>query len=146
MLLAKNRRALFDFDVIEKFMAGIVLRGFEVKAIKEGKVNFEGAFIKIIGGEAFVVNMQIGRYSKQSQKEVDQTRSRKLLLNKRELERLAVQLNQKGKTALPLALLLSHDLVKLEFAVAKGRKKYEKRAVQRERQIKRDVELALKDR
>ena len=145
MLLAKNRRALFDFDVIEKFMAGIVLRGFEVKAIKEGKVNFEGAFIKIIGGEAFVVNMQIGRYSKQSQKEVDQTRSRKLLLNKRELERLAVQLNQKGKTALPLALLLSHDLVKLEFAVAKGRKKYEKRAVQRERQIKRDVELALKD-
>jgi len=147
MLLAKNRKALYDHEITEKFISGIKLQGFEVKAIKERKVNFDGSYVLVIDKEAFVVNMHIGMYSKQSQKvpDSDSRRTRKLLLNKSEIKRLQTELSQKGKTAVPLALLLDHGLVKLEFALVKGRKKQDKRLVEKQRQIQRDMEREIKE-
>ncbi|MFZ5424391.1 MAG: SsrA-binding protein SmpB [Patescibacteria group bacterium] len=147
MLLAKNRKATFNHEILEKFMAGIILRGYEVKAIKEGKVNMTGSYITLIQNEPYVVNMHIGKYSKQSQNydENDSRKSRKILITKNELQKLQRELSQKGKTAVPLALLLKHNLIKLEFAIVKGRKKHEKKIVAQERQVKKELDKAAKD-
>ena len=147
MLLAKNRKALFNHEIIEEFQAGISLHGYEVKAIREGKVNFEGSYVQIVGDKPVVINMHIGQYSKQSQKvnELDQNRTRDLLLNKTEIEKLTKELAQKGKTAIPLALIITHNMIKLEFGIAKGRRKFDKKNVEKERQIKKDLEIALKE-
>ncbi len=147
MLLAKNRKAFYDHEILEKFTAGIALKGYEVKAVKEGKVNMDGSFVQVLGHEVYVINMYIGQYSKQSQetgKQQSRT-SRKLLLRKEEIEKLQRELAQKGKTAIPLALILSHNMIKLEFGIAKGRKKVEKKHLEKERQIKRDLEKAVKE-
>ncbi|MBN1162794.1 SsrA-binding protein SmpB [Patescibacteria group bacterium] len=147
MLLAKNRKALYNYEIIEKFIAGIVLKGYEVKALREKKAGFEGSYVKLDNGKAVVVGLHIGKYSKQSKdfNEVSATRSRQLLLNKAELLKLERELSQKGKTAVPLSLLLKNNRVKLEFALVKGRKQYEKKHVEKERQIKRDLAKKVKD-
>ena len=123
------------------------MHGYEVKAIREGKVNFEGSYVQIVGDKPVVINMHIGQYSKQSQKvnELDQNRTRDLLLNKTEIEKLTKELAQKGKTAIPLALIITHNMIKLEFGIAKGRRKFDKKNVEKERQIKKDLEIALKE-
>jgi len=146
MLLAKNRKALFNYEIIEKYLAGVVLKGYEVKAIREGKVNFEGSYIATKDGEVFVLGMKIARYSKQSQKtsSEDADRPRKLLLNKNDIEKISKHLNQKGKTAVPLALLLKNNIIKLELAVVKGRSKYGKKHLEKERQIEKDLRKAEK--
>lgn len=146
MLLAKNRKALFNFEIIEKYMAGIVLTGHEVKAVRERKVNFEGAFIRIKNQEAFLTGLHIGRYSKQGQKleENEEKRPRKLLLNKKEISEISRHIQEKGKTVVPLAFVLRDNLVKLEVAVVRGRKKYEKKQVVKGRQTDRDLQMERK--
>ena len=98
MLLAKNRKAYFAYTIVEKFLAGIVLKGHEVKAIREGKVSFEGSYIDIIGGKAVVKGLHIGRYSKQSTSfsEEDTKRDRELLLNKQEIAKISREVAEKG--------------------------------------------------
>lgn len=147
MLISKNRKALFDHEVVEKFTAGIILKGFEVKAIKENKASFEGSYVQIIDGEPYVVNLYIGRYSKQSRdfNELDARRNRKILLNKNEINQLARETSQKGKTAVPLALLLDKGKIKLEFAIVKGRKEFEKKVVAKERQVQKDLAKEAKE-
>lgn len=147
MLLAKNRRALYDYEIIEKYLAGIDLRGFEVKAVRERKVNFEGSYVQVVGDEVVLVNLHIGRYSKQSQDvpDDDTRRTRRLLLTKREIEQIKRELQQKGKTAVPLALVLRNNMVKLEFAVVKGRKQRSKKQLEKERQIRKDMEKEVKE-
>lgn len=147
MLLAKNRKALFNYEVVHKYIAGIQLYGYEVKAIREGKVSFEGAYVDIIDGGAFIVNLYVGRYSHQSQElsETQQYRRRRLLLNKSEILKISSEINQKGKTAVPLAFVVRNNLIKLEFAVVKGRKKFEKKAVAKERQQKLDLARETKE-
>ena len=142
MLLAKNRKALRDYEVVEKFIAGIKLKGYEVKALREGKANFENSYITVRDGRAYVENLHIGRYSNQSQKVdvLEQRRERELLLSKREIEKLDKEVREKAKTAVPLTLLLEHNLIKLELATVKGRKEYEKKHLEKERQIQRDLE------
>jgi len=140
-LLAKNRKALFNHSIIERYDAGVVLKGYEVKAIREGKVDFEGSYVRVIKGEVFLTNLKIGRYSKQS-KEIspqDETRDRKLLLNKNEIKGINRELSEKGKTAVPLALVLSNNKIKLELAVVKGKKEFEKKQTAKERQLKKDM-------
>ena len=146
MLLVKNRRARYDYEILDTYTAGVVLYGYEVKSVREGNVNFEGAFVQVIGGEAFAVNLQIGRYSHQSQQynEKEARRTRKLLLNKKEVLRLAQSTSLKGHFAIPLALILQHNLVKLELGVARSKKKYQKKQVLVERQVERDLQLARK--
>ena len=142
MLLVKNRKAFHNYEVVEKYVAGVVLKGYEVKAIREKKVNFEGAYIKIIGNEAFVVNLHVGDYSKKSQKNEGskQNSDLKLLLGQHEIEKISREVNQKGKTAIPIAFILRNNLVKLELAVVKGKKKYEKKQVAKTRQIEKDLQ------
>ena len=146
MLLAKNRRALFNYEVIEKYLGGLVLKGYEVKAVREGKVNMEGSFIKFENGALVVTNMHIGKYSKQSQNYFDELAKgpKKILVTKPELAKIQRALQEKGKTAVPLALLLKNNLIKLEFAVVKGKKKEEKKQIQKEKQIKKDLDIQVK--
>lgn len=142
MQLVYNRKALFNYEIVERYIAGIVLHGYEVKALREKKGNLDGAFIKFEGGEAFVTGMSIAPYSKQSQDVEDLARPRKLLLTVKEMEEIARELHEKGKTAVPLAIHLDHNLIKLELAVVKGRKKFGKKQVEKERQIEKDERLA----
>lgn len=147
MLISKNRKALFDHELLEKFTAGMILRGYEVKAIKENKANFEGSYVQLIEGEPFVVNMYIGRYSKQSTEfnELDARRNKKLLLNQNEIDKIAREVSQKGKTAVPLALILDKGKIRLEFAIVKGQKEFEKKQVAKERQIQKDLAKETKE-
>ena len=140
-LLAKNRKALYKYSVEDTYIAGIVLKGYEVKAIREGKADFEGSYVQMLDGAPHVVNMNIGRYSNQSNivDKYDSRRSRKLLLNQKEINKISTKVSQKGKTAVPLALVLVNNKIKLEFAVVKGKKDYEKKVVTKERQIERDL-------
>lgn len=145
-LLAKNRKTLFNHSIIERYDAGVVLKGYEVKAIREGKVDFEGSYVRVIKGEVFLTNLKIGRYSKQSKETSpqDETRDRKLLLNKNEIKEINRELSEKGKTAVPLALVLSNNKIKLELAVVKGKKEFEKKQTAKERQLKKDMEMEKK--
>lgn len=147
MLISKNRKALFDHEIVEQFTAGIILKGFEVKAIKENKATFEGSYVQLIDGEPYIVNMYVGKYSKQSRDfdELQARRNRKILLNKSEIDKLAKETSQKGKTAVPLALILDKGKIKLEFAIVKGKKEFEKKQVAKERQIKKDMAIEAKE-
>jgi SsrA-binding protein len=146
MLLVKNKRATFEYEILDKYTAGLVLYGHEVKSVREGNVNFEGAMVTILGGVPCVVNLHIGRYSHQSQKysEKEAKRTRKLLLNKSEVLKLAQAVSLKGHFAVPLALILEHNLVKLELGVVRTKKQYEKKQVLVERQIERDLDRVRK--
>jgi SsrA-binding protein len=146
MLIVKNRKALFNHQIVEKFLAGIELKGYEVKSIKEKNVTFEGAYVTVTDGQVFVQNLHIGKYSKQSQEYIEQEsrRPRKLLLHKQEIKKLQKERDEKGKTAVPLALLLKGGKVKLEFAVVKGRKKHEKKQLLKKRQIEIDLQKDAK--
>lgn len=147
MLLAKNRKATYNYEIIDKYLAGIVLKGYEVKAIREKKVNFEGAYVKVEDGEVYVVNMHIGRYSNMSQEYNDQMARapRKLLLNSREIDLVTTALQQKGKTAVPLALVLRNNQIKLEFAVVKGRKALGKKQLEKDRQLDKELDKIRKE-
>jgi SsrA-binding protein len=146
MVLAKNKKATFDYDILANYTAGLVLWGYEVKSVREGNVNFEGSLVTVMGGEPCVVNLHIGRYSHQSQQYNDKEarRTRKLLLAKREVLKLAQAISLKGHFAVPLALILQHNLVKLEFGVVRTKKQHEKKQVLVERQIARDLDRVRK--
>jgi SsrA-binding protein len=147
MLISKNRKALFDHELLEKFSAGIILKGYEVKAIKENKANLEGSYVQLIEGEPFVVNMYIGKYSKQSRdfNELEARRNRKILINKNEIDKLAREISQKGKTAIPLALVLDRGNIKLEFAIVKGKKEFERKQAAKDRQVQKDLAKEAKE-
>jgi SsrA-binding protein len=147
MLLAKNRRAFFDFNIEDRYMAGVAFTGHEVKAVKEGKVSFDGSFVQIVGNKPVLLNFYIGPYSKQSQQvsETEARRTRDLLLTKKEVKEIQSALSQKGSTAIPLALVLKHNLIKLELGIARGKKKFDKRTAEREKQIIKDLEENTKE-
>jgi SsrA-binding protein len=146
-LLAKNRKAMFNHTLLEKYVAGIVLKGYEVKAIREGKVDFEGSYIKILNNEVVIINLNIGKYSKQSKEidEVDSRKTRKLLLNRREIIELTREMSEKGRTAIPLALIIVNNLIKLEFAVVRGKKEFEKKQTAKDRQVQKDLAIETKE-
>lgn len=147
LLLAKNRKAMFNNTLLEKYSAGIVLKGYEIKAIREGKVDFEGSYIRPVDGVLNVISLYIGKYSKQSKtsEKFEEKRSRPLLLNKKEIQDIKRDLLEKGKTAVPTALIMQHGKIKLEFAVVKGKKEFEKKQVTKDRQIKIDLAKESKE-
>ncbi|MEO0293072.1 MAG: SsrA-binding protein SmpB [candidate division WOR-3 bacterium] len=140
--IVKNRRANFDYHVIETYEAGIVLKGSEVKSIREGKVSLTDSFAQIVQGELFLFNMHISPYEK-SRVELDPKRDRKLLLHKSEIRRIESKLKTKGLTLVPLELYFKNGLVKVNLALAKGKKKYEKRDKLIEREQKREIRRYL---
>lgn len=124
----ENRKARFDYFFIDKYVAGMVLKGSEIKAIREGKVSFNDAYVYNKNGELFVKNLYIGEYSNASFSTHKPLRERKLLLNKSEIRKIIRELQTKGITVVPVVLFINNKgLAKLEIAVAKGKKSYDKR-------------------
>lgn len=145
-VIADNRKARHDYYIEDSVEAGIVLKGTEVKSIRAGHVTLKDAYASIRNGEIFIEGMHISPYEHGNIFNVDPLRKRKLLLHKRQILRLAQKTQEKGLTLVPLKLYFDHDKVKVDLALAKGKKLYDKRAVAAEKSARRDIDRALKSR
>lgn len=143
----KNKRARFDYELLDRFTAGIVLRGTEIKSIRLGKASLSQSFCEFNdAGELFIINMQIDEYSHGSYYNHKPKAERKLLLNKRELKKLRKEVNTSGLTIIPLNLFMNErGLAKLNIALAKGKKLYDKRETMKDRDNKRDLSRIKKN-
>ncbi len=139
-----NRRAFYDFQILEKLEAGIHLTGPEVKSVKAGHLSLEGAFVKIVGSEAYLVNAQIHPYPQARLENYDPRRTRKLLLHKKELVALKTKAQQTNLTLVPLSCYTTSGLIKLEIALARGKRKYEKKEALKRKDLEREVEEELR--
>lgn len=145
--IATNKKAYHDYFVDETFEAGIVLTGTEVKSLRENKANLRDSFATVRGGEVWLHGVHISPYSHGNRSNVDSDRPRKLLLRKAEIRYLIGKTRERGYTLVPLRIYLSSaNLVKIELGLARGKKLYDKRDAIAERDQKRDVERALKER
>ena len=126
-LIANNNKAYYDYFIDEKYEAGLVLHGTEVKSLRQGKCSIKEAYIQIINGEVFVINMNITPYEKGNIFNKDPLRPKKLLLHQSEINKLEGQTSQKGFTIVPLQVYLSKGRVKMEIGLARGKKLYDKR-------------------
>jgi SsrA-binding protein len=145
-ILADNRKAGFDYHLLETFEAGVALRGSEVKAIREGRANLREAYCRLERGEAFLLGAHIGQYSHGSSQTHDPERPRKLLLHRTELNKLLGKTAEKGLTIVPLRLYLKGGRVKLALALARGKKQFDKRETIRRREAERETRAAIKTR
>ena len=146
-LIASNKKAYHDYFIDETFEAGIALTGTEVKSLREHKANLRDSFATVRRGEVWLHNVHISHYSHGNRSNVDPNRERKLLLHKKEIRYLVGKTKEKGYTLVPLKLYLSSaNIVKVELGLARGKKQYDKRASIAERDQKRDVERALRER
>jgi len=145
--VAKNKKAYHDFFIEEKFEAGMVLSGSEVKAIRASRVNLKDSFIRFVQNEAFLFNAHIGRLETTHHFYAHEERgSRKLLLHKKQIEKMLKAVNRDGYTVVPLQLYFNdRNLVKLQIAIAKGKQLHDKRNDLKEKDQKRDIDRSLKD-
>ena len=144
-VIASNRKAWHEYHILEKYEGGMVLYGSEVKAIREGKANIKEAYIRFIDNELFTVGMHIGKYSNEGYSTHSPVRDRKLLLHKKELLKLRKMVDEKGKTLIPLSLYLKGGRVKVEFGLAQGKKMWDKRKSKMDKDVKRQVDRAMKN-
>ncbi|WP_308654793.1 SsrA-binding protein SmpB [uncultured Anaerococcus sp.] len=144
-LLANNKKAYHDYFIEEKYEAGLSLLGSEVKSIKKGKVSIKKSFISDRKGEMFIYGMHVTPYSQAYDKDIDPTRTRRLLLHKKEINKLIGKKTQAGYTVVPLKIYERDGLVKLELALAKGKKQYDKRETIKAKDDKRKMDRALKN-
>lgn len=145
--IADNKKALFNYHIEERFEAGMVLHGWEVKALREGKVQLTDGYVVIREGELFVIGCQINPLRTASTHvSTDAVRTKKLLLHKEQIQRLVGKVEQKGFTLVPLNLHWKNGKVKCEIALAKGKAEHDKRDTIKDREGKREVERALKHR
>lgn len=126
-VVAKNRRARHDYDIEETMEVGLVLKGTEVKSLRKGKASIQDAYAYVQDGEVFVSNLHISPYEQGNIYNVDPLRTRKLLLNKREILKLQMAVTQKGLTLIPLSIYFKRGYAKMDLAVARGKKNYDKR-------------------
>ena len=126
-LIANNKKAYFDYFVEQKYEAGLVLHGTEVKSIRMGKCSIKEAYVQIMNGEVFINNMNITQYEKGNIFNKDPLRPKKLLLHQSEINKLAAEIAQQGYTIVPLQVYLKHGKVKIEIGLARGKKNYDKR-------------------
>jgi SsrA-binding protein len=143
--IASNRQASFKYNLLDKFEAGIVLQGSEVKSLREGGVQLKDAYAEVRDGEVWLQNMHIAPY-KPARENHDPERPRKLLLHRREIERLLGATSEKGLTIVPTRLYWSGPRAKVELALAKGKDMYDKRRSIKERDTKREIERAMSER
>jgi SsrA-binding protein len=142
--VAFNRKALHDYLVLDRIEAGIVLTGTEIKAIREGRANIREAYARPENDEMFLYNAHIAQYSQGNRYNHDPARTRKLLLHKKQIRELRHQLEAKGLTVVPLRLYLKNGKAKLELAVARGKRQYDRRAAIKERDVDRQLARALR--
>jgi SsrA-binding protein len=143
--LVENRQARFNYEIMEKFEAGISLLGTEVKSIREGKANIKEAYADIRNGEAWLIGAHISPYSHGNITNHDSLRDRKLLLNAREIDKLQGKVMEKGLTLVPLRLYLKGRLIKLELGVGRGKKLVDKREDIKKRDQEREIQRAMKE-
>ncbi len=139
-----NRKATHDYELLERFEAGIVLTGTEIKSIREGRVNLREAYVRVQGGEAVLLGCHIAQYQAGSYQNHEPTRPRKLLLHRDEIRKLAQATDQKGLTIVPTRMYFSRGMVKVEIALARGRKAYDKRAAIADREVQRQIARAIR--
>ena len=145
-IVADNRKASFLYEIIEKYEAGISLYGPEIKSVKSGKVNLSDGYVVIKNGEALLLNVHISPYEKASIENKDPLRTRVLLLHKHEILRLLGKIKEKNLTVIPLKMYLKAGMAKVEIALVKGKKLYDKRASIKEKENKREIERIVKGR
>ena len=145
-LISDNRKAGFDYHILETFEAGIMLQGTEVKSIREGRVNLRDSFARVEAGEVWVYNIHISAYSHRGYADHEPTRRRKLLLHKQEIRKLIGKTVEKGMTLVPTRLYFKNGRVKVAVALAKGKKEYDKRETERRREADRETRAAIKTR
>ena len=138
-----NRKAFFNFDILDRFEAGITLYGQEVKAIRLGHADLTGSFVKIIGNEAFLLNAKIFPYENARSENYEETRTRKLLLHKSEIISLKSKMDGQNLSIVPISLYLKSHLVKIELALGHGKKKFDKKQAIKKRDLQRDLESEL---
>ena len=144
--LAQNKKAYHDFFIEETFEAGIVLNGTEIKSIRKGKVNLKDAFAKIERGEIYLYNMHVSPYEQGNRFNHDPLRTRKLLLHRKEINKLIGETKEVGYTIVPLKLYLKNGYCKVLIGLGKGKKQYDKRDDLKKKEAKRDIERAFRDR
>lgn len=142
-VLASNRRARHDYHLHDRFEAGMVLTGTEVKSVREGRVQLKDSYVEIRDGEAWLVGAHIGPYTHGNRDNHEPERSRKLLLHRRELDKLFGRTTLRGYTVVPLAVYLKDNLIKLEIALAEGKKRFDKREAARRKQMEKEARDAI---
>lgn len=145
-ILAKNKKAFHDYEIMDRFEAGISLLGTEVKSARDHSVNLKESYARVRDGEVWLVDCHISPYSFGNLQNHDPVRARKLLLHKKEIVKIDEEVNRGGLTLVPLSMYLKNGKVKVEIALARGRKLYDKREKARRKTIDRDIEIAIKTR
>ncbi len=145
-VVATNREAYHNYHIIETHECGIALTGTEVKSIREGRCNLKDGYAQIRQGEAWLMNAHISPYSHGNRENHDPTRARKLLLHRSEIDKLAGKVQEKGLTLVPTKMYLKSGRIKLELAVARGKKLYDKRETERRREADREARVTMKER
>lgn len=143
-IIAQNRRARYDYFLEQKFEAGIVLVGTEVKSIRAGEVHLSEAYVDIFDTEVYITGMHVNHYRQGNQFNHEEDRRRKLLLNKREIKKLFDASQVQGYTIIPTKIYLKNGLVKLEIAIAKGKAEYDKRETVKKRDAQREIAKSMK--
>ncbi len=145
-VVATNRKAQHEYQFHETFEAGLALQGSEIKSIRAGRVSLQEGFVLFEGGEAWLMNVHIAQYDPSGRQNHEPKRRRKLLLHRREIERLQSRAQEKGFTVVPTRLYLKDGRAKIEIALAKGKRLYDKREAIAQRESKREAERAIKER
>ena len=146
-VFAENRKARFDYEILETFEAGLVLSGAEVKSIKNGRMNLTGSYVNFRNGEPYLIGSSIAPYQPKNQPaDYDPARTRKLLLNKKEISYISGKTKQKGLTLVPLKVYNKGRRIKIEIGLARGKKQYDKREVIAKREAAKKIERELKTR
>lgn len=144
-IVVQNKKARHDFAILETIEAGIALRGTEVKSLREGRANLRDSYALLEGGEVLLRGLQIMPYSHTSDRDIDPMRDRRLLLNREEIRKLTIKINEKGMTLVALKVYFTErGIAKVELGLAKGKKLYDKREAIAERDSRRDVDRAMK--
>lgn len=144
VVIARNRKARHQYEVLDTFEAGLVLKGPEVKSLREGRANLGDAYAVIRRGEAYLQHLHISPYEPATRENAEPTRERKLLLHRREIERLAAKVTERGLTLVPLSLYFKGGRAKVELALARGKHLYDKRETLKRRDDERDAERAMR--
>ncbi|HTS51274.1 MAG TPA: SsrA-binding protein SmpB [Bryobacteraceae bacterium] len=142
-VLGDNRQAGHNYHLLERFEAGIALTGTEVKAAKDGKIQLKDAFCEVQGNEAWLLNAHISQYSHGNRENHEPTRRRKLLLHRAEIDKLLGKTREKGLTLIPTKIYMKNGHIKVEFAVAKGKKLHDKREAERQREMEAEARAAI---
>ncbi|HJS30116.1 MAG TPA: SsrA-binding protein SmpB [Anaerolineales bacterium] len=142
-VIATNRKAFHDYLILERFEAGLVLLGSEIKSIRGGQISIKEAYVQVSNGEAWLVNAHIAPYNPSSRQNHDPVRRRKLLLKRKEIRELSESLRQKGLTVVPLRVLLRDGLAKADLALVRGKRNYDKRQAMAKRDADREVQREL---